>query len=76
MNASHKDKSIEKLLHGYGGTIRDLGFKVSTNPSTNQLIIHCADDAEADQVIEYLKKTDVPPIQVHIDCLILERFGM
>ena len=70
-----KDKNLEKRINGYGGTIRDLGFKVSSNPSTNQLIIHCADDAECDQVLVYLAKTDVPPIQVHIDCLILERFG-
>jgi hypothetical protein len=72
---SHKDKNLESRTHGFAGTIRDLGFKVSTNPSTNQLIIHCDDDAECDQVLAYLKKTDVPPIQVHIDCLILERFG-
>ena len=70
-----KDKALEKKVHGYGGTIRDLGFNVSTNPSTNQLVIHCADDQECDQVLRYLKKTDVPPIQVHIDCLILEQFG-
>lgn len=72
---TNKDKALEKKTHGFGGTIRDLGFKVSTNPSTNQLIIHCADQAECNQVLEYLKKTDVPPIQVHVDCLILERFG-
>ncbi len=73
--ANDKDQNLVKKTHGFGGTIRDLGFKVSTNPSTNQLIIHCADDAECDQVLAYLAKTDVPPIQVHIDCLILERFG-
>lgn len=72
---THKNKDLEKQMNGYGGTIRDLGFNVSTNPSTNQLIVHCADDAECDQLLEYLKKTDVPPIQVHIDCLIMERFG-
>lgn len=70
-----KNKAKEKLVHGYAATIRDLGFKVSTNPSTNQLIVHCANDAECDQVLTYLEKTDVPPIQVHIDCIILERFG-
>ena len=52
-----------------------LGFKVSQNPSTNQLIVHCANDAEADTVIDFLSHADVPPIQVNIDCLILERFG-
>ncbi|MBL7215344.1 MAG: hypothetical protein ISS71_06675 [Phycisphaerae bacterium] len=75
LNYTDKDKNKEKGVHGYGGTIRDLGFKVSTHPSTNQLIIHCADNGECDRVLEYLKKTDVPPIQIHIDCLILERFG-
>ena len=75
LSYSHKDKALEKRMHGFAGTIRDMGFKVSANPSTNQLIIHCADDAECDQVLAYLEKTDVPPIQVHIDCLILERFG-
>ena len=72
---SDKDPARVKQVHGYGGTIRDLGFKVSTNPITNQLIVHCATDEECDQVLAYLEKTDVPPIQVHIDCLILERFG-
>lgn len=52
-----------------------LGFKVSHNVSTNQLVIHCANHAEADKVEEYLAGVDVPPIQVNIDCLIIERFG-
>ena len=55
--------------------ITELGFKVSPNPSTNQLIIHCVDDTSANSVLEYLSKVDVPPIQINIDCLILERFG-
>lgn len=70
-----KNKGLEKQIHGMAGTLQDLGFKVSSNPSTNQLIIHCTDDAECDQMLAYLKQWDVPPIQVHIDCLILERFG-
>ena len=59
----------------FAATIQQLGFSVSFHPSTNQLIIHCANDAECDQLLAYLEMTDVPPIQVHIDCLILERFG-
>jgi len=70
-----KNKLLEKEMHGMAGALRDLGFKVSSNPTTNQLIIHCKDDAECDQVLKYLEHADVPPIQVHIDCLILERFG-
>lgn len=55
--------------------LKTLGFKVSQNPSTNQVIIHAVDEAECDTVEDYLSRTDVPPIQVHIDCIILERFG-
>lgn len=69
------DKAKEKEVHSLAGALRDLGYKVSSNPTTNQLIIHCADDAEADRVLDFLERLDVPPIQVHIDCLILERFG-
>ncbi|MHC4926048.1 MAG: type II secretion system protein GspD [Planctomycetota bacterium] len=70
-----KNKALETQTQGFAGTIQQLGFKVSANPSTNQMVIHCADDAECGQILSYLKKTDVPPIQIHIDCLILERFG-
>lgn len=70
-----KDKALERRTHGMAGALQELGFKVSSNPYTNQLIIHCTDDAECDQVLEYLDYWDVPPIQVHVDCLILERFG-
>ena len=49
--------------------------KISQNAPTNQMIIDCANDEEADKVLEFLEMVDVPPIQVNIDCLILERFG-
>ena len=51
------------------------GFIVTGNSATNQLIIQCPDDASADRILEFLDMIDVPPIQVNIDCLILERFG-
>jgi len=50
-------------------------YSVSPNPATNQLIIHCPNDQETDNVVEFLQKVDVPPIQVNVDCLILERFA-
>jgi hypothetical protein len=55
--------------------VKELGFNVSQNSATNQLILHCPDNDQADKVLEYLKQVDVAPIQVNIDCLILERFG-
>ncbi len=50
-------------------------YLVSSNPATNQLIIHCPGEQETNKVLEFLRLVDVPPIQVHIDCLILERFA-
>lgn len=52
-----------------------LGLDVSLNGSTNQIIVACGDDSVADTVVEFLSKVDVAPIQVNIDCLILERFA-
>ncbi|MEJ5258958.1 MAG: hypothetical protein WHS88_02085 [Anaerohalosphaeraceae bacterium] len=43
--------------------------------STNQLVLYCQDHAQADAALAYLEGVDVPPIQVNVDCLILERFG-
>ena len=51
------------------------GYDVSANPATNQLIVHCANDEDVDTVLGFLQQSDVPPIQLNIDCLILERFG-
>jgi Flp pilus assembly secretin CpaC len=51
------------------------GYVVTGNSATNQLIIQSPDDASADMILEFLCMIDVPPIQVNIDCLILERFG-
>ena len=54
---------------------QQLGLKISLSGPTNQLIIHCADDQEANKALEFLNMVDVPPIQVNIDCLIVERFA-
>lgn len=67
-----KNHTPDKLA----GLIKEqLGNKVTLSSPTNQLIIHCPSDEEADKVLEFLEMVDVPPIQVNIDCLILERFG-
>ncbi len=54
---------------------QQLGLKIAQNTSTNQLVIYCVDDAGADQALQYLEMVDVAPVQVNVDCLILERFG-
>jgi type II secretory pathway component GspD/PulD (secretin) len=52
-----------------------LGVESTTNPAANQIVAFCKDDAQADVVQQYLEMTDVSPVQVNIDCLIIERFG-
>jgi type II secretory pathway component GspD/PulD (secretin) len=51
------------------------GCFVSENASTNQLVIKCANEQQADGVLEFLRHVDVAPIQVKIDCLISEIFA-
>ena len=58
-----------------GKTIYAPHYIVSANSTTNQLVIQCPIDEEANKVMEFLKYVDVPPIQVNIDCLILERYA-
>lgn len=52
-----------------------LGYKVTANDATNQLIIHCGNDLEADKVLEILRLIDLSPIQVNIDCMIVELYA-
>ena len=54
---------------------QQLGYNVVPTASTNQLVVYCPDNEGADVAVDYLKLIDVPPVQVNIDCLILERFG-
>lgn len=68
-------KTAPSPQHSQGKEYPKPTYSVSPNPATNQLIVHCPNDEEADKVLEFLQKVDVPPIQVNIDCLILERFA-
>lgn len=52
-----------------------LGHQVSQNPATNQLVVQCATETDARHLLDFLKRVDVPPIQVKVDCLISELFA-
>ncbi|MHC4123409.1 MAG: type II secretion system protein GspD, partial [Planctomycetota bacterium] len=58
-----------------GNPLRESPYPIAMHHATNQLIIRCNNEKEADTFIEFLELVDVPPIQVNIDCLILERFA-
>jgi len=50
-------------------------YTVSSVAATNQLIVRCPTQEDADAVLELLEMVDVPPIQVKIDCLISEVYA-
>ena len=50
-------------------------YTVSSNPATNQLIVRCPTNEDAQAVLEVLETVDVAPIQVKIDCLISEVYA-
>ena len=49
--------------------------EVNINAATNQLIVHCPDREAVDRILDFLEIVDVQPIQVNIDCIIVERFA-
>ncbi len=58
---------------GKSTTIKDYG--VISIPSTNQLIVRCPTENDIKAVLEVLENTDIPPIQVKIDCIISEVYA-
>ena len=64
-----------KLFDKKGKETKLVDYTVSSNPHTNQLIVRCPTQLDAEAVLEVLKVVDVPPIQVKIDCLISEVYA-
>ncbi len=63
-------KSLAALIKGQ--------MKVETiteSIGTNQLIINCLDEAEAHEILSYIEKIDVAPIQIRIDCMVIENYA-
>jgi len=69
------EQFVRILKDDKGQEISKPMYIISSNEATNQLIFQCPNDEDADKVLEFLDKVDVPPIQVNVDCLILERFA-
>ena len=67
-----QNHTVDKLANLVKG---QMSVKVTPNPATNQLIMQCKDDSQVDEVLEFLRTVDVQPIQVNIDCIVLERFA-
>jgi len=58
---------------GQSTTIKD--YKVVSIRATNQLIVRCPLKEDIDAVLETLEWSDVPPVQIKIDCIISEVYA-
>ena len=66
---NHTPDKLKSLI------VSQLGYKVDQLPATNQLIIKCPSEKDAQIALDFLQQVDVPPIQVRVDCLISELFA-
>ncbi|OHB62630.1 MAG: hypothetical protein A2Y76_08605 [Planctomycetes bacterium RBG_13_60_9] len=64
-----------KLFDEKGKSTNVTDYTVTANPATNQLIVRCPLEQDIDAVMEIVKETDIPPIQVRIDCMISELYA-
>jgi hypothetical protein len=64
-----------KLFDEKGKSTNVNDYTVTANPATNQLIVRCPLEEDIDAVLEVIKETDIPPIQVHIDCMVSELYA-
>jgi len=64
-----------KLFDKKGKETKLVDYTVSSSPATNQLIVRCPTEEDANAVLELLEMVDVPPIQIKIDCLISEIYS-
>jgi hypothetical protein len=58
-----------------GKSTRVVDFSININPATNQLIARCPNQADAESILEFLQRVDIPPIQVKISCLVSEIYA-
>jgi Flp pilus assembly secretin CpaC len=50
-------------------------YTVTANSATNQILVRCPQEGDIDAVMELIKYTDIPPIQVRIDCMVSELYA-
>jgi hypothetical protein len=64
-----------KLFDEKGKSTNVADYTVTANPATNQLIVRCPLEQDIDAVMEIINETDIPPIQVRIDCMVSELYA-
>ena len=66
---------IKRFIDPKGKPTVVVDYNCSINAATNQLVVRCPTVIDAEQVLSFLEKVDVPPIQVKIDCIISEVYA-
>ncbi len=80
----HRSEELQVIVHelfatllfnakGKSTAIKD--YKVISIRPTNQLIVRCPTREDIDAVLETLEWSDVPPVQVKIECIISEDYA-
>jgi Flp pilus assembly secretin CpaC len=64
-----------KLFDEKGKSTQVTDYTVTANPATNQLVVRCPLEPDVDAVMEIIQETDIPPVQVRIDCLVSELYA-
>ncbi|MDI6448731.1 type II secretion system protein GspD [Anaerobaca lacustris] len=77
----HKAEQLKQIVHEQfaarlfnqaGQSTAIQNYTVTAEPATNQLVVRCAAEQDVDAVLEILDATDLPPIQVRLDCIVSE----
>ncbi len=77
----HTAEQLKQIIHeqfaarlfnqsGQDTALRD--YTVTAESATNQLLVRCAAEQDIDAILELLHETDIPPIQIEIDCIVSE----
>jgi Flp pilus assembly secretin CpaC len=69
------EQFASKLFDEKGKSVTVADYTVTANPATNQLIVRCPLEQDIDAVIEVIRETDIPPVQVRIDCMVSELYA-
>lgn len=64
-----------KLFDEKGKSTNVSDYTVTTSPASNQLIVRCPLEQDIDAVLEIIKETDIPPVQIRIDCMVSELYA-
>lgn len=64
-----------KLFDEKGKSTNVTDYTVTANAATNQLIVRCPLEKDLDAVLEIIAATDIPPVQVRIDCMVSELYA-